>query len=67
MITQVNVVRVEDIILDENHEDFKKFRGNDTIGIIRFVYLDETSPGDDKNSLLFAKPLFSSFGLCGFP
>ena len=61
MNTQIKVVRVEDIILDENHEDFNKFIGNDTIGIIRFVELDETSPRSNKNSLLFAKPLFSSF------
>ena len=61
MITQVNVARVEDIILDENHEDYGKFLGNDTIGIVRFVFLDEVSPQENKNNLLFAKPLFSSF------
>jgi len=61
MDTKISIARVEDIILDSDHDQYKLLGGVESIGLIKYVLLNEVSPIANTSNLYFAKPLFPSF------
>ena len=63
MITSLEAVRVQDIILDQNHP---RYFGEDSIGTILWTFLDEYPPVNpntgvnDFSQLPSAKPLYTN-------
>tara|TARA_R110000744_G_scaffold317624_2_gene424193 strand:- start:55 stop:1071 length:1017 start_codon:yes stop_codon:yes gene_type:complete len=60
MNTNLTTARVEDIILDETHDQYEILGGPESIGLIKYSIFNDVSPVGNTNNLNFAKPLFSS-------
>ena len=61
METSLRIVRVQDIILDEEHLEWERCGQHDSIGTILYTEVDSPTPlNEDYSELPFARPIFSS-------
>lgn len=58
--TGLTPVRVIDIILDENHPEYVKYGNSNSIGAIKFTYIDRKTDTEDIQSLPVAFPISST-------
>lgn len=55
--SEILPVRVKDIILDENHPEYKKYGGVDSIGVIKYALIDRKMDTSDTEKLPAAFPI----------
>ncbi len=62
MISRLEAVRVQEVILDENNERYKSLGGSRAVGTILYTNLDAMTPQDRvTKDLSYARPIFSGF------
>lgn len=55
--SEILPVRVKDVIIDESHLEYPKYGKTDSIGVIKYTFIDSKTDTKDTTTLLHAFPL----------